>query len=129
MTFAVLEKKGEIILINYRKIETKLIAFIDLHPLDKERFCLCRHKGLEAHISTKENSNSEYSVYISVEDDDNFCKDFLVQCDSKKEMVNIFKYIVNEMVDISKTELYYDEILNILNELVNYLNLKIKLYY
>lgn len=112
----------------FKTAGSRLDAFIDLHPLDIERFCLCRHKGLEVQIIAEENANNECSVYISIKDDDDYDKDFLVQCSNKQEMMQVFRYIVNEAIDLSGVQLNYDTIYNILTEFKKYFKIKVKFY-
>lgn len=94
-----------------------LVAIIDLHPLDTQRFCLCRHKGLELWINASEYDFGRCDVYMTIRDDDDYDKSFLKKCDSKEEMIQVFRHTINEAVDMSKGQVFIEDVISVFSEM------------
>ncbi len=94
-----------------------LVAIIDLHPLDTERFCLCRHKGLEFQINAYEYGFERYDIYMVIRDDDDYDKSFLKKCDSKEEMIQVFRHTINEAVDMSRGQVFIEDVISVFSEM------------
>lgn len=95
----------------------RLVAIIDLHPLDTERFCLCRHKGLEFQINAYEYGFERYDIYMVIRDDDDYDKSFLKKCDSKEEMIQVFRHTINEAVDMSRGQVFIEDVISVFSEM------------
>ena len=94
-----------------------LVAIIDLHPLDTERFCLCRHKGLELWINAYEYDFGRCDVYMTIRDDDDYDKSFLKECNSKEEMIQVFRHAINEAVDMSRGQVSIEDVISVFGEM------------
>lgn len=95
----------------------RLVAIVDLHSLGTQRFCLCRHKGFELWINAYEYDFGRCDIYMTIRDDDDYDKSFLKECNSKEEMIQVFRYAVNEAVDMSKGQVYFEDAINKFSEM------------
>ena len=95
----------------------RLIAIIDLHPLDTERFCLCRYKGFELWINAYEYDFGRCDVYMTIRDDDDYDKSFLKECNSKEEMIQVFRHAINEAIDMSKGQVSIENVISVFGEM------------
>lgn len=98
-------------------INKRLVAIIDLHPLDTQRFCLCRHKGFELWINAYEYDFGRCDVYMTIRDDDDYDKSFLKECNSKEEIIQVFRHAINEAVDISRGQVFIEDVISVFGEM------------
>ena len=54
---------------------------------------------------------------MTIRDDDDYDKSFLKKCNSKEEMIQVFRYAVNEAVDMSRGQVSIENVISVFGEM------------